>query len=1026
MLPFAHFVVSLKPQPSRTSNLARFLRNTPWVLLCLAAVAGAQPAAHYSPSTVNVGGGFNAHNGTAVNGSGNLSITETGNNAVNVSPPGSVQLPTQAVGSTSSVTTLTFTFDSGGTIGAPAVLTMGASGLDFADAETGTCTTNGSGHLYSPGDNCTVDVTFTPKYPGMRKGAVELVDTSTAKNVVTTMFVYGTGTGPQAVFGPPTQTVLSSGVSGGLGGVAVDGNGDVYFADPNNNAVKMIPAGCAASTCVVTAGGGFNAAQGIAVDGGGNVYVADYGNFEVKEIPVGCKSSSCVIALGGTFPSVNSGTNEPVSVNGVAVDGSGNVYVTGNAYVWEMPAGCTSTACVTTLGGDYTFAGAEGVAVDINGNVYVANDTADEDRYYPNTAYGLTEMPAGCTSRACVNQRVISGSTTGVAVDGGGNIYVAAFIDGLQEVPAGCGSYTCVMTVSKLGGFGVAVDGGGNAYWTDASDPSSGMFYPLIELNRAMPPTLTFPTPTVAGTTDSTDGPQAVTVQNIGNNVLTFPLPTTGTNPSVSANFTWDEASTCTQTDAGSSSAFTLAAGATCSITIDFAPSAAGSINGSAILTDDILYTPGNATQTIPLSGKGIKGTPTISAWPTASSITYGQTLASSTLTGGTASVPGTFAWTTPSTAPSVGLQSESATFTPADTTDYNTATTSLTLAVNQATPVITWAAPAAIPYGTALSATQLNATAGVAGAFAYSPAAGTVLGGGSQTLNTKFTPTDSTDYATATDSVTLTVTPIAPAVALTSSANPSTIAQSVTFTAAVTSPAGMPTGSVTFWDGTTQLGSGTVTAGVATYATSSLGAGSHSITAQYSGDSNFTPVTSIALTQTVSSLSIGPAPGAPTTANITPGGVANFVLSVTPPASSAVSLSVSGLPTGATSTFSPNPVAAGAGPTNVQFVINLPGQASSASPQRTPFTRTPLALGLLLLPFLGLRRSRRRAGRFLLLAILAIAGAAVVTGLSGCNGHNFSNGPTQTQTPQGAYTLTVTATAGAATQTTTLTLNVQ
>ena len=51
------------------------------------------------------------------------------------------------------------------------------------------------------------------------------------------------------------------------------------------------------------------------------------------------------------------------------------------------------------------------------------------------------------------------------------------------------------------------------------------------------------------------------------------------------------------------------------------------------------------------------------------------------------------------------------------------------------ATPTVTWAAPAAITYGTALSATQLDATASVPGTFTYTPAAGTILGAGTQTL---------------------------------------------------------------------------------------------------------------------------------------------------------------------------------------------------------------------------------------------------------------------------------------------------
>jgi alpha-tubulin suppressor-like RCC1 family protein len=79
------------------------------------------------------------------------------------------------------------------------------------------------------------------------------------------------------------------------------------------------------------------------------------------------------------------------------------------------------------------------------------------------------------------------------------------------------------------------------------------------------------------------------------------------------------------------------------------------------------------------------KATPTITVAPTATPIVYGQTLAFSTLSEGSASVPGTFAFTTPSTAPSVGMATQSVTFTPSDTANYNTATTSVSVTVNQA-----------------------------------------------------------------------------------------------------------------------------------------------------------------------------------------------------------------------------------------------------------------------------------------------------------------------------------------------------
>lgn len=80
-------------------------------------------------------------------------------------------------------------------------------------------------------------------------------------------------------------------------------------------------------------------------------------------------------------------------------------------------------------------------------------------------------------------------------------------------------------------------------------------------------------------------------------------------------------------------------------------------------------------------------------------------------------------------------------------------------LKIDKATPVITWSPPASVPAGTALSSTQLNASANAPGTFIYNPPAGTILASGTaQTLNVTFTPTDSTDYGSASASVSLTV----------------------------------------------------------------------------------------------------------------------------------------------------------------------------------------------------------------------------------------------------------------------------
>ena len=92
------------------------------------------------------------------------------------------------------------------------------------------------------------------------------------------------------------------------------------------------------------------------------------------------------------------------------------------------------------------------------------------------------------------------------------------------------------------------------------------------------------------------------------------------------------------------------------------------------------------------------------------------------------------------------------------DTDFLASMSTSIPQAVSQAVPTISWSAPTAITYGTARGATQLDATANVPGTFSYSPASGTVLHAGTTQLSVSFTPTDATDYTTASASVNLTV----------------------------------------------------------------------------------------------------------------------------------------------------------------------------------------------------------------------------------------------------------------------------
>jgi hypothetical protein len=454
----------------------------------------------------------------------------------------------------------------------------------------------------------------------------------------------------------------------------------------------------------------------------------------------------------------------------------------------------------------------------------------------------------------------------------------------------------------------------------------------------------------------------------------------------------------------------------------------AGTVPGAGPQTLSVTFTPTDATDyTTATSSVTLtvnQATPTIT-WATPTAISYGTAL-SATQLNASSTVAGTFVYSSAAgTVLGVGAQTLGVTFTPTNTTDYTTATSSVTLTVNQATPTITWATPTAISYGTALSVTQLDASSTVAGTFVYSPAAGTVLGVGAQTFGVTFTPTNTTDYTTATSSVTLTVNKATPAVMVVSSANPAFVSSPVTFTANVTSPSGTPTGTVTFFDGTTQLGSGMLNAGVVTYTTSALLGGSHSITAVYSGDSNFVYLTGAALTEMIEDFTLGSSgSGSSTSQTASPGGQAVYTLAIAPHGGltfgEAITFAVTGLPPGATAVFSPSTIAAGAGATDVTLTVSLPNQ-SALRLERNPFggRQIPIALGLILVPFAGrVRRASRRLNRIVCLWMLALACMALATGLTGCGGKSA-------QSPE-SYTLTITATSGSLSHSTTVELTVE
>jgi RHS repeat-associated protein len=145
---------------------------------------------------------------------------------------------------------------------------------------------------------------------------------------------------------------------------------------------------------------------------------------------------------------------------------------------------------------------------------------------------------------------------------------------------------------------------------------------------------------------------------------------------------------------------------------------AVGSQTLSVVFTPTVTAEYNTATASV--SQIVAKATPTVTVWPTASAITYGQTLASSTLSGGTASVAGSFAFTTPTTAPGVGTASQSVIFTPAVPADYNSVTGAVPVTVGLEAQTISFPAIAAQTVGTPLT---LAATASSSLAVSFTSA---------------------------------------------------------------------------------------------------------------------------------------------------------------------------------------------------------------------------------------------------------------------------------------------------------------
>jgi uncharacterized repeat protein (TIGR03803 family) len=260
-----------------------------------------------------------------------------------------------------------------------------------------------------------------------------------------------------------------------------------------------------------------------------------------------------------------------------------------------------------------------------------------------------------------------------------------------------------------------------------------------------------------------------------------------------------------------------------------------------------------------------------------------------------------------------------------------------------------------------------------------------------------------------------------------TPSSTQSDLGSSVTLSATVSHASGSasPTGTITFLNGSTTLGTGALSGGVATFTTSSLSANQYSVTASYSGDNNYSDSISEAETLDVvdfqlsgpSTLSVS-SPGQSTSAGLTIAPLDGF--------SQAITYSCAGLPASAQCSF----VTTSNGAT-MTVSTTAPSSAiavNHASEQNRGSIRPLLLTGLLGVFAAGAFRRKSDWMRMLLVLVILCFGSlctgcgALASALGGGGGTGIGN----SGTPVGTSTITVSATAGSLSHQTTINFTVQ
>ena len=376
------------------------------------------------------------------------------------------------VGAVSTPVTINVLIQTTGLLSSIKVLSRGNTNIDFQNMGSGSCTV---GVSYPAGQTCTVSVGFQPKYPGLRSGAIVLAAKDGSS--LGSQFISGMGAGALAIFIPGRIVTFAGHASW------------IYSGDggPATAASIYLP-------------------HGIAVDSLGNLFIADSGNNRIREVAAATGLISTIAGNGSSGDTGDGGPALLATLNGpssVAVDGAGSIFIsdTGNSVIRKI---VPSTGIITTVAGTIgilgysgdggratsaTFDSPNGIALDASGNMFIADTANNSIRRVDGLTSVVTTVAgtgiSGYNGDSIPAKNARLNAPWSVSVDPAGNLYIAdqgnhrvRKVDGTGKITTtagtGIGNFSGdgkLATVATLNApASTVIDVAGNIYIADSGN----------------------------------------------------------------------------------------------------------------------------------------------------------------------------------------------------------------------------------------------------------------------------------------------------------------------------------------------------------------------------------------------------------------------------------------------------------------------------------------------------------------------------------------------------------------------------